>query len=86
MQANGREADWGVSFDAKGSPEVKVALRPDAPFDHESPVDRDRTQRHSCACHQGLKEHVARAGETAVAAGRRMQSCLHHRLTGCYGA
>ena len=40
MQANGRKSDRGVPFDAKGSPEVKVAFRPDAPFDDESPVDR----------------------------------------------
>ena len=86
MQANGRETDRGVPFDTKGSPEVKVSLRPDAPFDDESPVDRDRTQRHSGTGNQSLKEHVSGAGETAVATGRRMQSCLHHRLTGCYGA
>ena len=47
MQANGRQADRGIPFDAECSPEVKVAPARTLPSTTSPRLIVNRTQRHS---------------------------------------
>jgi len=86
-QANRAEPDRGIAVDAQRSPEVEIALRADVTATHlEIKRGRDRSQGHAGAGDQRLEEHVARAGEGAVAAGSRVKTGLDDRAPRIDGA
>src|SRR3954454_24967942 len=81
-QADRGEADRRLAVDAHRAAEVEVAFGHHATAHLEAAVDGDRAQRHARTSDQGLQEHVARARERAVPAGRRVQAGLDERAAG----
>ena len=81
--ADAQHADGRAPVDAEGAARVE---RPVCPQRHVAQVDAERdrhgVQRDPGARHEGLHQHVARAGVRAVAARRRVQSGPHHARRG----
>jgi len=83
VQPHVLEADGRLLVDAERPAEVEVALGADGAAAHvELERGGDRPERHPRARGERLEQHVARAQQRAVAAGRGMQTRLGDRAPG----
>jgi hypothetical protein len=83
IQPDRAEADTRVLRHTKRPAKIQIAFGRDR---RVAQLDAD-CRRHSVQCHTGARherfeQHVARAGQRAIAARRRVQPCFHQRTPG----